>query len=96
MEGQAPPSAERLLLVELADEAEREERAHVLEVRAHLHVDLVPAGVTLNLNHNNLHLIFLLLYGMLLVPYHVMLNNMEHDYDHLIYMDYISCLLTEV
>jgi hypothetical protein len=36
------------LLVELADEAEREERAHVLEVRAHLHVDLVPAGVALD------------------------------------------------
>src|SRR5262245_42823281 len=39
------PQDWRLLLVELADEAQREEGAHVLEVRAHLHVDLVPAGV---------------------------------------------------
>ena len=34
----------QLLFVELAHEGEGEERAHVLEVRAHLHADLVPAG----------------------------------------------------
>src|SRR5262249_33716905 len=42
-----------LLLVELADEAQREEGAHVLEVRAHLHVDLVPAGVALDLGDDD-------------------------------------------
>src|SRR3954447_25426531 len=46
----------RSLLVELADEAEREERAHVLEVRADLHVDLVPAGVALDLGHDDARL----------------------------------------
>src|SRR5262249_13249113 len=34
----------RSFFVELADQAQGEEGAHVLEVRAHRQVDLVPAG----------------------------------------------------
>src|SRR5690606_6883734 len=40
--------AERSGLVELADQRQREARAHVLEVRAHLQAAAVPAGLALD------------------------------------------------
>ena len=43
-----------LLFVELADQAQREECSHVLEVWAHLHVHLVPSGIARDFRNGDL------------------------------------------
>src|SRR6185503_18410372 len=49
-------SGARLLLVELAHQRQREERAHVLEPRANLETDPIPARITLDVLHVDLRL----------------------------------------
>src|SRR6185503_3443177 len=46
----------RLLLVELAHQRQREERAHVLEPRANLETDPIPARIALDVLHADLRL----------------------------------------